>query len=177
MNKLEKEDIIIRTMRFNGKTAKQIAAFLKEDINDVKRELYTMLRFGHMERKEVKRKSINTVRWYITKEGKEFEKKVNDKSRIINVVKNKNTIKVSDKNESTRSPFWIIIDPDKNLHLGSEGIHNIAAMITGVWFSRESAEEFLNRTRYNFSKHAAVYCHSGCYSDEWEEAIKNGEKE
>lgn len=76
-------------------------------------------------------------------------------------------MKISNKNEGTSYPFWIIIDPHQNFSKGNQGLHNIAGMITGVWFSRAAAEEFLNRTRYNFSDNARVFCHSGCYSQDW----------
>jgi len=84
-----------------------------------------------------------------------------------------NKIKVSEKNEGTRSPYWIIIDPSQNFWVNNDGVHNIASMITGIWFSRESAEEFLHNTRYNFSKHAVVYCMSGTHSHEYESAVEN----
>lgn len=74
------------------------------------------------------------------------------------------TLKKAD-NEGTRAPWWIIIDPKQNFTID----HNrIASMITGPFFSRPDAEEFLQRTRYNFSKHARVFCHSGCYSKKYE---------
>jgi hypothetical protein len=76
-------------------------------------------------------------------------------------------MKISEKNEGTSHPFWIIIDPRQNFKTNNQGLHNVAGMITGVWFSRESAQEFLDRTRYNFSDNARVYCHSGCYSQDW----------
>lgn len=66
--------------------------------------------------------------------------------------------------ESTSYPYWIIVDPQQNM---SKDIHCAASQITGVFFSRSSAEEFLEGTRYNFSKHARVYCHSGYYSWDW----------
>lgn len=81
-------------------------------------------------------------------------------------------MKISEKNEGTAYPFWIIIDPGQNFNTNSDGIHNIAGMITGVWFSREAAQEFLDKTRYNFSKNAKVFCHSGCYSSDWVELCK-----
>lgn len=46
-------------------------------------------------------------------------------------------------------------------------IHEAGAQITGVFFSRKDAQDFLIRTRYNFSSRAAVYCLSGCYSEDW----------
>jgi len=78
-------------------------------------------------------------------------------------------LKISNKNEFTSCPFWIIIDPKQNFTVDEDGIHRIAGMITGIWFSREAAQIFLDRTRYNFSKNAKVYCHSGVYSDDWAE--------
>ena len=85
-------------------------------------------------------------------------------------------MKISDKNESTAYPFWIIIDPRQNFHTGNQGLHNIAGMTTGVWFSRESAEEYLKNHRYNFGENARVYCHSGYYSQEWVELPKELKK-
>lgn len=74
---------------------------------------------------------------------------------------------LSDKHEGTSYPFWIIIDPKQNFKTNEDGVYNVAGMITGIWFSREAAEEFLKRTRYNFSKNAKVFCHSGNYSEDW----------
>lgn len=83
------------------------------------------------------------------------------------------TVEVSELNESTSYPWWTIIDPDQMM---SPGCHKVASMITGPFFSRKSAEEFLSRTRYNFSKRAVVYCHSGCYSDEYIKSMKEASK-
>ena len=76
-------------------------------------------------------------------------------------------MKISEKNEGTSFPFWIIIDPKQNFNTGIQGLHNIAWMITGVWLSREAAQSYLDAHRYNFSKNAKAYCHSGCYSSDW----------
>ena len=73
----------------------------------------------------------------------------------------------STDHESTSFPFWTIIDPSQNFKTGNQGLHNIAGMITGVFFSRKDAEDFLTATSYNFSKNAKVYCHSGHNSDDW----------
>ena len=81
-------------------------------------------------------------------------------------------LEISEKNEGTSDPWWIIIDPKQNFNTDDNGLYAIAGMITGPFFSRESAQEFLDRTRYNFSKNAHVYCHSGYYSDEYKEAIR-----
>jgi len=78
-------------------------------------------------------------------------------------------LEVSEKNEATESPWWIIIDPRQMFALDC---YTVASMITGPFFSREEAQEFLDRTRYNFSKHAVVYCHTGYYSDQYKQAIR-----
>jgi hypothetical protein len=85
-------------------------------------------------------------------------------------------IEISQENEGTSMPWWVIIDPRQNFETGNQGLHNIADMITGPFFSRHSAEKFLRQTRYNFGKTAAVYCLSGCYSYEYSNAIKDAEK-
>lgn len=82
-----------------------------------------------------------------------------------------NHIKVSEKNEATSYPYWIIIDPRQNFLTNNQGLHNIAGMITGVWFSREAAQKHLDQRRYFFSKNAKVYCHSGYSSQDWRNAI------
>jgi hypothetical protein len=66
-------------------------------------------------------------------------------------------IEVSDKVEGTRSPYWLIIDPRQNMNKNTDGVYNIAGMITGLFFSREEAEDYLKRTRYNFSKKFSTF--------------------
>ena len=78
-----------------------------------------------------------------------------------------------ENNEGTESPWWIILDPKQNFNTNERGVHAIASMITGPFFSRAKAQLFLERTRYNFSQHAKVYCHSGYYSRDYKEAIRN----
>lgn len=89
-------------------------------------------------------------------------------------------------NESTDSPYWLIIDPgpirsrvedytdddgkvhqfDPNEHM--EGLLDaITSCITGPYFSREDAENHLSGRHYEFSKDAYVYCHSGYWSPKW----------
>lgn len=70
------------------------------------------------------------------------------------------TLKSAD-NEITSAPYWIIVDPQQNMSCDP---HIAAAQITGLFFCREDAEDFLKATRYNFSKRAITYCHSGTYS-------------
>lgn len=72
--------------------------------------------------------------------------------------------------ESTSFPYWLILDPGQNMDCDS---HRLANQITGPFFCRKDAEEFLQRTRYNFSKRAVVYCNSGCYSEKWVKLYKD----
>jgi hypothetical protein len=76
------------------------------------------------------------------------------------------TLKNAD-NEMTSAPWWFIVDPKQNFQTDAQGITNIAHMITGPFFCRGDADEFLKRTRYSFGPNAKVYCHSGTYSDKY----------
>jgi hypothetical protein len=78
-------------------------------------------------------------------------------------------IEVSNENEGTESPYWLILDPDQNMFCD---IHQLAAQITGPFFSRESAQQHLTNRRYAFSKRAKVYCHSGYWSNEYKNALR-----
>lgn len=73
-------------------------------------------------------------------------------------------IEVSETNEGNNAPYWLILDPRRN---NGYGISSLAAQITGPFFSREEAENHLKRFGYNYSKRAAVYCKSGCYSPQY----------
>lgn len=81
-------------------------------------------------------------------------------------------IEISEKNEHTRSPYWLIIDPRQNFEVGEQGLHNVASMITGPFFSREEGELWLKTRRYHFSKNARVYCHSGTDTFQYGEKVK-----
>jgi hypothetical protein len=78
-------------------------------------------------------------------------------------------LEVSEENECTDSPWWIIIDPRQMFKLD---VHAVSSMITGPFFSRKEAQEHLDGRRYNYSKHALVYCHSGYYSYQYKTAIR-----
>ena len=73
------------------------------------------------------------------------------------------TLKSAD-NESTRAPYWMILDPRQNMR---SNIHELASQMTGPFFSRKKAEIFLKQTRYNFGPKAHVYCLSGCHSQQY----------
>lgn len=81
-------------------------------------------------------------------------------------------IEVSEENECTSAPWWLIIDPRQNFSKGDDGVTNIAFMITGPFFSREEAEGVLQRQRYNFGKGAKVWCHSGCHTVQYASKVK-----
>ncbi len=66
--------------------------------------------------------------------------------------------------EATRSPYWVIIDPKQNLSLD---INIAASQISGIFFSRMDAEEYLRAHHYNYSSRATVYCMSGHYSEKY----------
>jgi len=81
-------------------------------------------------------------------------------------------IEVSELNESTRAPWWLIIDPQQSMSTGTDACYAIANMITGPFFSRKEAQDAMDRQRYNFGKNACVYCHSGHNSPQYEKATK-----
>ena len=67
-------------------------------------------------------------------------------------------LEVSEANEHTSNPWWVIIDPRQNFSTKDDyAIHNIASMITGPYFSREEAQNHLDRRRYNYGDNAKVY--------------------
>lgn len=76
-------------------------------------------------------------------------------------------LSVSEENEATAYPWWIIVDPRQSFKCDP---HDIASMITGPFFSRKEAQDFLDATRYNFSKRAVVYCCTGTHSRQYREA-------
>ena len=61
-------------------------------------------------------------------------------------------------NEATYAPYWIIIDPR---YATSRDPYAIASAITGPFFSREEAEQYLQNREYAFGRTATVFCHSG----------------
>ncbi len=73
-------------------------------------------------------------------------------------------LEISGDHEGTESPYWLILDPQQMMRLD---VHRLASMITGPFFSRREAQDHLEARRYNFSKHAKVYCHSGYHSDQY----------
>jgi hypothetical protein len=79
------------------------------------------------------------------------------------------TIEVSEKNEATSAPYWLILNPWQNMACD---VFNLSGQITGPFFSREEAEEQLGKTRYNYSERAVVFCLSGCHSGQYFDECK-----
>ena len=83
-------------------------------------------------------------------------------------------IEVSEDNESTRSPWWVIVDPKQIMKPDCYSV--MVGMITGPFFSRKSAQDFLDNKRHRYSKRAVVYCASGCDSNQYDEAYSIAER-
>ena len=76
----------------------------------------------------------------------------------------KKTLKNAD-NEGTRAPYWMILDPSQNM---SCDIHRLASQITGIFFCRKDAENYLAAKKHHYSDRARVFCHSGHHSRKYE---------
>lgn len=83
-------------------------------------------------------------------------------------------LEVSEKNEGTAAPYWLIIDPKQMMK--PDACMVAMGMITGPFFSREAAERQLKHRSYNYSNRAVVWCLSGYYSREYSDAIWLEEK-
>lgn len=72
------------------------------------------------------------------------------------------------RREASSYPWWFILDPKALTAraMSAQQVINAIGMsaVTGPFFSRESAAEYLAATRYNFGKDAIVWCASGCFS-------------
>ncbi len=94
------------------------------------------------------------------------------------------SIEVSEKNESTSEPWWVLIDPSniKEIMNGvakygevpsSEYILSaIAFSIEGPFFSREEGEEYLKRRSYAHSSNATIWCASGYRTTQYKAALR-----
>lgn len=83
-------------------------------------------------------------------------------------------IEVSDENEGTAEPWWVIVDPKQMMKPDPYAV--MIGMVTGPYFSRKEATEYLSNHRYNFSSRAVVYCASGCYTQEYKAAYRKAEE-
>jgi hypothetical protein len=82
-------------------------------------------------------------------------------------------IEVSDKNECTAEPWWVIVDPKQMMTPDPHTV--MMGMITGPFFSREEAQQALDNHRQNYSSRAVVYCASGCYTYQYRKAYREAE--
>ena len=82
------------------------------------------------------------------------------------------TLKESD-NESTESPYWLILEPKQNMTCD---IYMLASQITGPFFSREDAQKHLTGRHYAFSGRAKVFCMSGYWSYKYKEYYRGIDK-
>ena len=81
-------------------------------------------------------------------------------------------LEVSEDCEGTSYPWWMIVRPEQNFEKNENGACNIAmGMITGPYFSRESATLELESRRYHYGSNAIVWCASGWRSCEYMNAI------
>ena len=83
------------------------------------------------------------------------------------------TLEVSENNECTAEPWWVIVDPHQNMECN---VDMAAGDITGPFFSREEAESTLRATHYNYSKRACVYCKSGYYTRQYKAACRKASR-
>jgi hypothetical protein len=74
------------------------------------------------------------------------------------------TLTKTDK-EFTSAPYWLIIDMNNKTEISD--IREVATMITGPFFSRKDAQDYLDARRSNFSDNARVYCKSGHASSKY----------
>lgn len=81
------------------------------------------------------------------------------------------SIDVSEENEATAYPYWMIIDPRQNFNTNDKGLYNVAGMISGPFFSRQEAETTLKQRRHHFTKNAKVFCCSGHNTVAYRDAI------
>ena len=83
-------------------------------------------------------------------------------------------IEVSEKNEATASPWWVIVDPKQMMK--PDPYYVMMSMVTGPFFSREEAQRFLDAKRHRFTERAVVYCASGYDSYQYDQAYRKAER-
>jgi hypothetical protein len=82
-------------------------------------------------------------------------------------------IEVSDENEGTAEPWWVIVDPKQMMSPDPYAV--MMNMVTGPFFSREEAQSVLAGRRHHFSSRAVVYCASGCDTIQYRKAYREAE--
>lgn len=78
-------------------------------------------------------------------------------------------LELSERNEATEAPWWVILDPWQMMLPSAE---QLADMVTGPFFSRESADRELLLNRHRYGNRAVVYCMTGRWSPEYKAAIR-----
>jgi len=82
-------------------------------------------------------------------------------------------LNVSEKNESTRSPYWLIVDPrDVSGVPPAERHCFVLGMIDGPFCSREAAQTALDARRYAYSEHAQVWCACAHRNTQWAQQVQ-----
>lgn len=79
-------------------------------------------------------------------------------------------LEVSEDNEYTSSPYWLIIDPKQMMKPDAALV--AMGMITGPFFSRKEAQDHLDSRRYNYSNRAVVWCAGGTSGSQYDEKYK-----
>jgi len=75
-------------------------------------------------------------------------------------------IEVSDNDEGTSYPWWVIVRPACTTRTD-----DVVNSIDGPFFSRKEAQVELDTRRHYYGKRAVVWCMSGCYSGQYKRAI------
>lgn len=70
-------------------------------------------------------------------------------------------------NDFTSYPWWAVVDPRPGIVRRDEAVSQYALAITGPFFSRASANEYLAAHRYRHGTLAAVWCFSGHASHDY----------
>jgi hypothetical protein len=77
-------------------------------------------------------------------------------------------ITIEGDNEITAYPWWAIVQPERK---------GDSAIGAGPFFSRKSAQEYLDGHRYRYTKKAFVFCFSGHASPDYRErVVLNGKR-
>ena len=75
------------------------------------------------------------------------------------------TIELSEKNEGTQAPFWLIIDPKQMMK--PEPYELAMGMVHGLFFDREEAEHELRLNKHRYSSRAVVWCCAAKRGSQW----------
>lgn len=76
--------------------------------------------------------------------------------------------------ENKVAPYWLIIDPRQMLKPSASVL---GSFLSGIFFDRASAQDYLNAKKYNFSNRAKVCCLEGNMSSVYSSAFESARKE